>query len=241
MGPEAKKPEEKKPEAKKPEAKKPEEKKPEAKKPDAKKPEAKKPEEKKPEQKKPDAKKPVPQEEEVVAEVQPEVQEGNEDFLKDLDKPTEVSVMEMHDHIVKLAFGSINPGSMAKLSVNYTNPNDSKVLKFSISPRGFKRKTDDEICDLISEQVVKQLTELGFDITLDDILNAKVQIKTTDVKKPEEKKPEAKKPEEKKPEAKKPEEKKPAAKKPEEKKPEAKKPEKKKPAEKKPEEKKKKK
>merc|ERR1712072_891136 len=225
MGPEAKKPEEKKPEAKKPEEKKPEAKKPDAKKPEAKKPEAKKPEQKKPEQKKPDAKKPVPQEEEVVAEVQPEVQEGNEDFLKDLDKPTEVSVMEMHDHIVKLAFGSINPGSMAKLSVNYTNPNDSKVLKFSISPRGFKRKTDDEICDLISEQVVKQLTELGFDITLDDILNAKVQIKTTDVKKPEEKKPAEKKPEEKKPAEKKPEETKPEEKKPEEKKPEEKKPE----------------
>merc|ERR1711977_534383 len=119
------------------------------------------------------------------------------------------------------------------------NPNDKKTLAVNISPRAFKKKTDDEIDALISEQVVKQMNDLGLNITADDIAKAKLEVnkpaeKKPVEKKPEEKKPAAKKPEEKKPEEKKPEEKKPAEKKSAEKKPEEKKPAEKKPAEKKP-------
>merc|ERR1712062_271940 len=114
--------------------------------------------------------------------------------------------------------------------------NDKNVLKFDISPRNFK-KTDDEILVLISEQVIKQMVDFGLNISMDDVLKAKVQVKTEQVKKPEDKKPAEKKPEDKKPAEKKPEEKKPAEKKPEEKKPTEKKPEDKKLVEKKPEEK----
>merc|ERR1712168_1362238 len=118
-----------------------------------------------------------------------------------------------HDEVVKIVKTSLTPGSTSKFQVQYTNPNDKKVLEFSISPRTFRRKTDEGVTELISEQVVKQLNEFGYEITLNDILGAKVEIKTTDVKKPEEKKPGkfdkfGKKPDEKKPGEKKPEEKK---------------------------------
>merc|ERR1711962_1664474 len=206
--PEEKKPEEKKPEEKKPGkfdklGKKPEEKKPAEKKPEEKKPAEKKSDEKKPGQKKPEDKKPadkkpkgvkeeIVMDEEIVVE-QPvaEVQDENEDFLKELDEPTsKISMIEMHDEIVRLVQVKVTPGSFSKFQVQYTNPNDSKVLEFNISPRGFKKKTDDEVWELISEQVVKQLVDFGFDISLDLIQKAKVQIKT----KPEEKKPAEKKP-----------------------------------------------
>merc|ERR1711881_124488 len=111
--------------------------------------------------------------------------------------------------------GNLLPGNFSKFKIEYINPNDKKTLEFNISPRNFKKKTDEEIDELISEQVVKQMSDFGLKTSIDDIKKARL-----DATKPEEKKPEEKKPEEKKPEAKKPEEKKPEEKKPEEKKPE---------------------
>merc|ERR1712072_1653521 len=183
--------------------------------------EVKKPAEKKPEEKKPAEKKP---EEKKPAEKKPEEAPG-----------TSVSIVQVHDEVVNLVHANMPAGSFSKFNVQYIKPDDKKVLEFNISPRAFKRKTPEEINELISEQVVTQLNEFGMNITKEDLLQPRVEAKKPEEKKPEEKKPEAKKPEEKKPAEKKPEEKKPAAKKPEEKKPAAKKPEEKKPAEKKPE------
>merc|ERR1712072_836637 len=165
---------------KEPEEKKPAEKKPEEKKPAAKKPEEKKPAEKKPEEKKPEEKK-------------PEEAPG-----------TSVSIVQVHDEVVNLVHKTMPAGSFSKFNVQYIKPDDNKVLEFTISPRAFKRKTPEEINELISEQVVTQLNVFGMNITKEDLLQPRVEAKKPEEKKPEEKKPEAKKPEEKKPEAKKP-------------------------------------
>merc|ERR1712062_364897 len=182
-----------KPAEKKPEEKKPAEKKPEEKKPAEKKLEEKKPAEKKPEEKKPEEKK--PEETSTVT----------------------LTTVEIHNEIVKLVNDNLTPGSTSKFDVRYINPNDKTILDVNISPRNFKRKTAEEVDELISEQVVKQMVSFGLNITKDDIKQAKLEPKKPAEKKPEEKKPEEKKPEEKKPEEKKPEEKKPEEKKPEKK------------------------
>merc|ERR1711990_503380 len=134
---EPKKPAEKKPEEKKPEEKKPEEKKPEEKKPAEEKPEEKKPAEKKPEEKEPEEKKP----EETTT--------------------MTLTVVEIHNEIVKLVNDNLTPGSTAKFDVRYINPNDKTILDVNISPRNFKRKTAEEVDELISEQVVKQMVSFG--------------------------------------------------------------------------------
>merc|ERR1712072_1328854 len=164
MGPEEKKPEAKKPEEKKPAEKKPEEKKPAAKKPEEKKPAEKKPEEKNPAKKKPDAKKP----------------EAKKPEQKKPEEPTvgiSITLAEMHDQIVELVHSSMPAGSFSKFNVQYIKPDDKKVLEFAISPRSFKRKTPEEVNVLISEQVMTQMIEFGFNITKDDLLKARVEVK----------------------------------------------------------------
>merc|ERR1712183_1080909 len=159
---------------KKPEEKKPEEKKPEEKQPGEKKPEEKKPEEKKPEEKKPEE-----------------------------DKPgVTLTVTQIHDQVVELVHANMPAAGFSKFNVQYIKPDDKKVLEFSISPRNFKRKTPEEVTELISEQVMKQMVEFGLNITQDDLVQAKLEVKKPDEKKPEEKKPEEKKPTDKKPEEK---------------------------------------
>merc|ERR1711881_489152 len=116
--------------------------------------------------------------------------------------------------------GNLLPGNFSKFKIEYINPNDKKTLEFNIAPRNFKKKTDEEIDELISEQVVRQMNDFGLNISTDDIKKARIDAMKPKETKPSEKKPEETKPEEKKPEAKKPEEKKPEEKKPEEKKPE---------------------
>merc|ERR1712096_478929 len=160
---------------KKPEDKKPVEKKPEEKKPEEKKPAEKKPEEKKPEEKKPEEKK--PEETSTVT----------------------LTTVEIHNEIVKLVNDNLTPGSTSKFDVRYINPNDKKILDVNISPRNFKRKTAEEVDELISEQVIKQMVSFGLNITKDDIKQAKLEPKKPAEKKPAEKKPEEKKPEEKRP------------------------------------------
>merc|ERR1712062_96476 len=169
------KPAEKKPEEKKPAEKKPEEKKPAEKKLEEKKPAEKKPEEKKPEEKKPEEKK--PEETSTVT----------------------LTTVEIHNEIVKLVNDNLTPGSTSKFDVRYINPNDKTILDVNISPRNFKRKTAEEVDELISEQVIKQMVSFGLNITKDDIKQAKLEPKKPAEKKPEEKKPEEK-PEEKTPE-----------------------------------------
>merc|ERR1711962_1442046 len=198
--PEEKKPEEKKPADKKPEDKKPEEKKPAEKKPEEKKPAEKKPDEKKPaDKKKPEEKKPADKkpEEKKPAEKKPEEKKPKEA------KPEEVTVtltmVQMHDQIVELVRANVPPTGFSKFNVQYIKPDDKKVLEFVISPRNFKRKSPEELTVLISEQVIKQMVEFGFNITKDD-LTANLTITKPEEKKPEEKKPEEKKPEDKKPE-----------------------------------------
>merc|ERR1711964_743991 len=127
-----------------------------------------------------------------------------------------LTIVEIHDQIVKLVNDNLTPGSTSKFDVRYINPNDKTILDVNISPRNFKRKTAEEVDELISEQVIKQMVSFGLNITKDDIAKAKLEPKKPDEKKPEEKKPEEKKPEEKKPAEKKPEDKKPEEKKPEE-------------------------
>merc|ERR1712141_35584 len=128
---------EKKPEEVKPEEAKPEEAKPVEKKPEEKKPEEKKPEENKPEEKKPEEKK--PEETSTVT----------------------LTVVEIHNEIVKLVNDNLTPGSASKFDVRYINPNDKTILDVNISPRNFKRKTPEEVDELISEQVVKQMVSFG--------------------------------------------------------------------------------
>merc|ERR1712062_439533 len=154
------KPKEEKPVEKKPEEVKPEEAKPVEKKPEEKKPEEKKPAEKKPEEKKPEEKK--PEETSTVT----------------------LTVVEIHNEIVKLVNDNLTPGSTSKFDVRYINPNDKTILDVNISPRNFKRKTAEEVDELISEQVIKQMVSFGLNITKDDIKQAKLE-----PKKPEETKP----------------------------------------------------
>merc|ERR1712096_591907 len=150
--------------------------KPTGKKPEEKKPSDKKPAEKKPEEKKPEEKKP----EEVVF-------EGT------------LTLVQVHDQVVELVHANMPAGGFSKFNVQYIKPDDKKVLEFAISPRNFKRKTPEEITELVSEQVIKQMLEFGMNITKDDLIQAKLEIKKPGEKKPEEKKPADKKPEEKKP------------------------------------------
>merc|ERR1712002_1274546 len=162
--------------------------------------------------------------------------------------------------IVNEARKKLPSGSFGVFKVEYTS-GDGIKMNFTIKPREFRKKSDEEIVILIRNQILTQAKEKGWDLAF--MMSVKMATEDTPKveekkapapeavkpvveapvekpveKKPEEKKPEEKKPEEKKPAEKKPEEKKPAETKPAEKKPEEQKPEEKKPEEKKPEEKK---
>merc|ERR1712002_309174 len=191
--PEEQKPAEKKPEEKKPADKKPETKKPEEKKPEEKKPEEPKPEEKKPEEKKPE-KKPA-QEEEVVKPIEEApVEKTPEEENRD-------EILEEIVQIVNEARKKLPSGSFGVFKVEYTSGDDI-TMNFTIKPREFRKKTDDEIQIVIRNQILKQAEEKGWDLAY--MMSIKMAnepapevIKTVErfpAGKPVEKKPEEKKP-----------------------------------------------
>merc|ERR1712002_1305735 len=140
--------------------------------------------------------------------------------------------------VVNEARSKLPSGTFGVFKVEYTS-GDGIKMNFSIKPREFRKKTDEEISILIKSQIQKQVEEQGLDLSIMTTVKmakspeekAKVEekkpapveevikpVEEAPVEKAPEKKPEEKKPEEKKPAEKKPEEKKPAEKKPEEKK-----------------------
>merc|ERR1712002_1456311 len=178
--PEQKKPEEKKPAEKKPEEKKPEEMKPEEKKPEEKKPAEKKPEEKKPEEKKPEEKKPEKkpaQEEEVVKPIEEApVEKTPEEENRD-------EILEEIVQIVNEARKKLPSGSFGVFKVEYTS-GDGIKMNFTIKPREFRKKSEDEIVILIRNQILTQAKEKGWDLAF----MMSVKMATEDTPKVEDKK-----------------------------------------------------
>merc|ERR1711964_206594 len=83
-------------------------------------------------------------------------------------EPSPQYVVQMRDDIVLKTqgiFAKRPPGSVRTFTVGYVSP-EGVQMEFSISPRTFKNKSDEDVLVLIKEQIEKQMAGYGIDISL---------------------------------------------------------------------------